>query len=267
MNNWPIIDFHTHIFPDLLAERVISALEEAGGVKAYTRGTLGELIGSMDNTGIDRSVLMPVSTRQDQVKTINDFVISLAKHPRCVSFGTLHPDFEDFGAELRRLKGFGVKGVKFHPEYQEFYPDEERLFPIYEELTRLNIIAFFHAGKDIGFTSVHGLPTSFSKIKELFPEMKMVLAHTGGYQMWDEVKENILGKEIYLETSFTVDYMNPEEFLSLIDNHDPNLIMFGTDSPWKDQKDQLNKIRNIILDEGMLEGILSLNAERLLASE
>lgn len=259
-----IIDFHTHIFPDQIAEHAISSLEEVRRIKSCKKGTLKELIDSMNWTGIERSVLMPVSTKEDQVKSINDFAISLADHPRVVSFGTIHPQFEEFKSEIERLKNAGVIGVKFHPEFQEFYPDEERMFPIYEEFIKQDMIAFFHAGRDIGFTDVHGTPEKFARVKKTLPKLKLILAHMGGFLMWREVERELAGKDVFFETSFTIDFMSPYEFHRLVDRLGHDRVMFGTDFPWKDQSDQMHKFRMIIKNAELRKKIVFDNPQKVL---
>src|SRR5271157_156534 len=129
-----IIDFHTHIFPDTLAQRAIDALKQySPESKAFTDGTLAGLKKSMRQNGVSRSVLLPIATKPAQVKTINATCKALMSDD-CVPFGTLHPETEDFEAEIASLASLHVKGIKFHPEYQDFYIDNPRLFPIYEAL-------------------------------------------------------------------------------------------------------------------------------------
>ena len=66
-----IIDFHTHTFPDAIADKTIAYLTEKGGILPYRRGTLGALIDSMKSSGVDYSVVLPVVTNPKQERTIN----------------------------------------------------------------------------------------------------------------------------------------------------------------------------------------------------
>ena len=138
------------------------------------------------------------------------------------------------------------------------------MFPVYAELAKARLIAFFHAGRDIAFDNVHGTPAHFSRLIKAFPSLKLVLAHMGGFQMWEEVREEVIGKDVYIDTSFSMDYMSSHAFLQLVERHDPDLILFGTDSPWQDQKQELARLRALITDETDLEKIISLNAGTLL---
>lgn len=259
----PVIDFHTHVFPDHSAPHIIKALEAVAPWKAFTDGTLKGLLSSMRKSGITASIQLPIATRADQVAAINNFVLKI-NSPEIISFGALHPQDKNFKNELDRLHSAGVKGIKLHPEYQHFYPDDRLLFPIYEELINKNMIIFFHAGKDIAFQSVHGTPERFAHILKLFPHLKIVLAHLGGFQMWPEVKTALLGKNIYFDTSFGPGYMTPVDFGEFLNRHNTEYILFGTDSPWRDQEQEIEKLKTIIDDKKILEKITYANAKKLL---
>jgi predicted TIM-barrel fold metal-dependent hydrolase len=259
----PIIDIHTHIFPDHGAARIIAALEAETDCKAFSDGTRQGLLNSMTQAGIHVSVQVPVATRADQVESINSYAIKVTDQ-KIISFGALHPKYPHFKKEIARLKAARVKGVKFHPEYQDFYPDDEALFPLYEELAKARLIVFFHAGRDLAFKNVHGAPVHFARLIKVFPHLKMVLAHMGGFQMWDEALAEVIGQDVYLDTSFALDYMSSQSFLQLIERHDPDRILFGTDSPWQDQGQELKKLKTLITDTTDFEKIISLNAKELL---
>ena len=84
-----IIDFHTHIFPDEIAPKTIPALEKVSGIKAATDGTLTGLLQSMEQTGVDISVIMPVVTKPAQFDKINAFAAKVNETyaGRLISFG------------------------------------------------------------------------------------------------------------------------------------------------------------------------------------
>lgn len=66
-----IIDFHTHIFPEKIVERVIAKLEGLAHSKAHILPTMTNLLASMDEAGIDISVILPVVTSVSQTESIN----------------------------------------------------------------------------------------------------------------------------------------------------------------------------------------------------
>ncbi len=87
-----IIDFHTHVFPDAIAQRTIAHLEDKGGMKAHIEGTLTGLKCSMKRAGIDYSVVLPVVTKPSQFESVNRYAAEINGKEGIFSFGGIHPD-------------------------------------------------------------------------------------------------------------------------------------------------------------------------------
>lgn len=259
-----IIDIHTHCFPDELAGRAVPLLAETAGITAHTDGTVDGLKRSMQDAGIDVSVLQPVATKPSQVRTINEWVKSI-QDSEIMSFGTLHPDFTDWKDEVKRLVDMGFKGVKLHPDYQEFFIDEERMFPVYEFLFSNGFTILFHAGVDIGLKPpYHATPERFCRLLRMFPGGTIIAAHMGSFLYWDEVLELLAGEDIYLDTSYSLHRLGEERMVELIRAHGASRILFGTDSPWSSQKEEVENFLALPLDKDEQEMILSGNARTLL---
>lgn len=202
------IDFHTHTFPEKLAQSTIAKLSASADIKNYVEGTLADLQASMQDNDISCSVILPVATKPEQEKTVNRVALETnrrTKETGILSFGAIHPDNEDYKEILRYLKSNGVKGIKLHPVFQKTYFNDIRYKRIMDCAAELDLIIVTHAGFDISFpgadfvTPKHILPV----IKELHPP-KLVLAHMGGWDCWDEVLEMIAGCDVYLDTSFSL---------------------------------------------------------------
>ena len=132
-----IIDFHTHCFPDKIAKQTIEKLSfVSGGLIPQTDGTRDSLLHLMDTDKVEKSVVLSIATNEKQQKNVNDFAISL-KSDRLIPFGSVYPFSENWEEELEKLKAHGVKGIKLHPDYQQFFVDDERLFPIYKKIEKL----------------------------------------------------------------------------------------------------------------------------------
>ncbi len=263
-----IIDIHTHVFPDHLAERAVKQLAGRSGETAFIDGTAAGLEASMRRHGIAYSVTQPVSTKASQVPNVNDFAVALNARPPLINFGTLFPEYEGNAAEIRRLREAGIQGVKFHPDYQAFYADEERMVPLYREMARAGLIAFFHAGVDIGLgPPYHGNPDRIARVLELVPELTVVAAHLGGYEMWDDVEKYLVGKNLYLDTSYTLTHIPPDQFLRIIRNHGVDRILFGTDSPWADQGVEIELVEKSGLTGSELDAVFYVTAAKLLNLE
>jgi hypothetical protein len=260
-----IIDFHTHIFPDALAARAIDTLiQHSPDSRAYTNGTMTGLRQSMKQSGIAKSVLLPIATKPAQVVTINRGCKDLMAAD-IIPFGTLHPDFADFAGEIAYLKSIRVRGIKFHPEYQDFYIDDTRYFGMYEAVSDAGLVAVFHAGKDPGpFTCDHALPVAFAAVRRNFPRLKMVASHMGGWKLWPDVEKHLLGLALYFDSSAVKDWMPAPEFIRLARAHGTDRILFGTDSPWFDQAATAAWIDSMPLTQEEKERIFFKNAEELL---
>ncbi len=259
-----IVDFHTHCFPDDLAARALPRLEERAGVKAALDGTLGALRRSMGRAGIDVSVVQQIATRPGQERTINGWAAAV-RDQGIICFGSLHPDSPDWREELRRLIGLGLPGVKFHPDYQDFFADDPKMFPIYESVCAAGLPILFHAGIDIGLPDpCHGRPQMLRKVFDRFPEGKWIAAHLGGYLCWDEVRDQLIGRPVYLDTSYTFHRLGAEGMRELIRAHGADRILFGSDSPWADQARAVEEIKSLGLAAAEEEAVLGGNARRLL---
>lgn len=265
-----VIDFHTHIFPEKIAGRTIHKLEGLAGVKAFTDGTKDELLSSMEEAKIDLSVVLPVVTRPEQFSTVNSFAAELSekyegKNPGLISFGGIHPKTLDYKRELRIIKELGLKGIKLHPDYQDTCFDDISYMRILDYATELGLITVVHAGVDIGYPdNVHCTPEMVKRvIDEVVPE-KLVLAHYGGFKLWDSVEELLVNENVYFDNSFIYGYIEDETFLRILKKHGADKILFGTDSPWSGQKESVEKIESLPLTQEEKERILWKNAKELL---
>jgi len=262
-----MIDFHTHIFPDKIAARSIESLSKVSGVKAATDGTWKGLLASMDRSGVDLSVIMPVVTKPTQFESVNTFAAKVNEQytGRLLSFGGIHPDSEDYKSELNRIKELGLPGIKLHPDYQGVMIDDVRYMNIIEYADALGMIIMVHAGIDIGLPEpVHCPPDKARKVLDTLKPKKLVLAHMGGWKQWDEVYEYLAGEQVYFDTAFSFDYMSQDMFLKLCEKHGTDKILFATDSPWSDARRDLDVIKSLPFADEAKAVIFSGNAKKLL---
>ncbi len=148
-----IIDFHTHTFPDEIAERTIAHLTKVGGIKPFRDGTLGSLKESMRKAGIDQSIVLPVATNPRQEKTINQLSAKLSGKEGIIFAGAIHPDCESVEETLDYIKNAGLFGIKLHPDYQGVEFDDPRYLKIISEAAKRDLIVVTHAGVDVAFPS------------------------------------------------------------------------------------------------------------------
>lgn len=283
-----LIDFHTHTFPDALAEKVISKLAGDAAIRYYTEATNSSLLESMERSGVDMSVVLPVVTKPSQYATINETAktVNEKMSPRLLSFGGVHPLNDNYREILKDLADSGIKGIKLHPLYQDTDIDDIRYLRIIEYASELGLVIVIHAGKDLSFP---GDTASPDKIRHMLDEVhpdKMVLAHMGAYAEWDDVYELLCGQGAYLDTSFSINPIRPQSdteedirrlkanpilvkplstdmFKKMVKKNGADRILFASDSPWGDQKESFELV-NECLDEQDKSAVFSENALKLL---
>lgn len=199
------------------------------------------------------------------MKSVNDFAASIFDRERIFSFGSVHPDAPDALHELSRIKEMGLLGVKFHPEYQEFFIDDEKMIPIYEKISSLGLITVFHMGADYGYGGAcHCTPKALQKALCRF-DSPVVAAHWGGLSMWNEVLEHLAGiKGLFIDTSFGYGQLPRESAMRIIEKHGVENMLFATDSPWHTPELEKRFISTLGLSEEEKELLYHKNAERLL---
>lgn len=266
-----IIDFHAHIFPDELAKRIMPKLATTISENPSMDGTADGLLQSMKESRIDLSVVLPVVTKPRQFPTITRFALQInerfehAKGPRLLSFAGIHPDSSDYMGELNTIKELGFKGIKLHPDDQKVMIDDIRYKRLIYRASELDLIISVHAGYDCSSPCpVHAAPRPIARMLEEVKPKKMVLAHMGNNMFYDEVERTLVGRDVYLDTSFSVNHIDPGQMLRIIRNHGHKKILFGSDAPWTDQKKDLNTFLKLELTPMEKEDILYRNARQLL---
>jgi predicted TIM-barrel fold metal-dependent hydrolase len=261
----PIIDIHTHVWPDALAAKAVDALQSSGhGLVPLYDGTVSGLLADMDRTGVDVSVIQPVATRPGQVATINDWAAA-QDSARIVAFGAMHPDLPDPATEIARMRSMGLHGFKLHPEHQSFAPDDPKMAAIYDAAIEMRMTVMFHAGADLIHPTVHGTPASFARVMDAWPDLIAVLAHLGGFREWKAVAQHIVGRDVWLDCAYTLGHLPDEEFVRLVRAHGCDRVLFGSDGPWTDAREEIAHLRRLPFSASELDGILGGNAVRLLA--
>lgn len=259
-----VIDFHTHIFSEKIAAKAIGNLSAVCGITPAMDGTAAGLMNYMEQCGVDRAVVLPVMTKASQTQRMNEWFASVA-NDKLIPFGGIHPENEDYKERIADIKRLGMKGVKMHPEYQNFWIDDEKMYPIYEEVLRQDLILLIHSGEDAAYTApFRCTPERLQKMVRKMGGGKIVAAHFGAHQMWDEVEEYLVGENLYFDTSMGTQYYDMEQFLRIVRGHGTDKILFATDSPWSDARQEMETIRSSGLTEEELEQIFHGNAQRLL---
>lgn len=254
-----IIDFHAHAFPEAVAEKAVAQVGRHYSLTMHGKGTLEDLKQSAIEAGVKHVVFHSTATKPAQVANINDWLAQRCD-PMLIGFGTLHPDYGDIEGEFDRIIRMGLKGIKLHPEFQGFYADEPKMDRIYRTIgSRLPIL--IHTG-DLHYDN--SSPRRIANVLERFPEIRLISAHLGGHRQWEASQKHLVGKNLYMDTSSALWFMEPEKAVEIIRRHGTDRIVFGTDYPIVRHGTELDLFNRLPLSSQEKEAILYGNAARLL---
>lgn len=261
-----IIDFHTHCFPDKIAERAMEQLRLRSGIlEPFHNGTAKGLASLQKRSGVDYSVVLNIATNAHQQTNVNNFAISLKGAEGIIPFGSVHHESPDALSELERLAENGIKGVKLHPDYQEFYCDDDKMLPIYEKIGELGLITVFHCGLDMGYPRpMHCDSKRLASVLPSFKGAPVVAAHFGGLIGWDDTEEYLVGKDVYLDTAYSYGVLPPKIAVPIIKAHGADRILMGSDAPWSNPAHYVEFVNVLDITEEEKRAILGGNAQRLL---
>lgn len=263
-----VIDFHTHIFPDKIASATIEALSESASIPPHSDGTYDGLISKMERAGVDISVNLPVVTRPTQVDSIMRFSSEInSKYKKVISFAGIHPDSEDTDAILENIKQNGFLGIKLHPDYQGAFVDDPRYIRIMKKAKELDLITVTHAGLDGAFVGqeIKCTPTRVLRVLDALGGYdKLVLAHMGANELFNETLSELAGENVYFDTAYVLPTLGQEMFARILEKHGEDKVLFATDSPWQDALEQIEIIKSYGLDNETENKIFCENAKRLL---
>ena len=257
-----LIDIHTHIYPPAIARKAAASIREFYELDTQEMdGTADTLLQKGDEVGIDRFVVLPVAVRPDRTRHINDFILEqLAAQPRFIGFGTIHAGMEGIADEAKYILDKGLKGIKMHPDTQEFAIDDPRLFPAFEEIQgKLSVV--FHMG-DKRYNYSH--PAQLRKVMELFPRLQVIATHFGGYGMYKEAYEILHDKDCIFDVSSSLMFLEEGKAERYVNIYGAERLAFGSDYPLWDPVTELERFLQLKLTSAQQEQILCKTARRVL---
>lgn len=255
-----IVDIHAHAFDEKIAIKATKNLHNYYGIAPAADGRLVHLIESSNENNVDKLVVCATATKPTQVEMINNYVSGLIEE-HIIGFGTLHPDYCDLGTEIERMGKLGLSGIKLHPIFQDFKIDEDRALKMFEQIGSKFPVLIHLGDKNSDYSS----PKRLSRVMEKFPEITFIGAHLGGYSEWEEAKEYLIGKNLYIDTSSSVRFMKPKEAKDIIRLHGVDKVLFGTDYPLSNHKFEIECLKKLRLTKEEYEKIYWKNAYNLLS--
>ncbi len=258
------IDAHTHVFHPKIAQKVLSQLEGHYSITPVGPGLTDDLIARMLRAGIEKSIVLTAATAPAQVVPANNWALHIKEtYEELIPFGTVHPGFDRMEAELDRLERHGVKGLKFHPDFQGFRMDDENLYNIME-MIQDRFICLFHVGDTLPPDENPSCPRKLAALRKAFPKPVIIAAHMGGYQHWSESLEHLSNTDVYVDSSSVTDFVDDATLNTLFQRFGTERILFGSDYPLFDPTQEINTLKKrLTISDSEIEKILG-NAASLL---
>lgn len=257
-----IIDCHTHV-------------GKMGG-KSWTPQ---DLIASMDEAGIDYSILITLEEQPENKQlTLEEIIKVCEEFPRLIPVGRI--DFNDFIEEqtdkiIGFLKEKKIVGVKFYLGYQKYHANDPKLHPIYKFCQENNFPVMYHTGMlEAGFPGLlkSSHPLTIDEVANSFPDLKIVIAHMGNPWIMDCGAVMLKNKKVYMDFSgYFKEYSHIKdedvtffvkqltEFKSFVGDY--KKCLFGTDWPLYSQRKYLGVVQKLPMTDEENELVFSQNAK------
>ena len=273
-----VIDFHLHVtMVDEYNEWFLDWMRRVHGERglAHLQTVLASpesLLKFMDEQGIDYVVALAEMNTMITGVSLNDRVAEFCRgSERLVPFANINPyvTFNQVSELERCVTKLGVKGLKLYPTYQHFYPNDNRLFPIYERAQELGIPVMVHTGSSVfpGSLMKYGDPLFLDEIAVFFPRLKIIQSHAGRGFWYDRAFFLAgLHENVYMD----ITGLPPQNLLKYFPDLERNAdkIIFGSDWPGIiDIKRNVAAILELPISKSTKAKILGKNAAILLEIE
>ena len=266
-----IIDFHVHLFPDKLFDAVWRQFLKQYQWDVIYRLYHQECVSFLNDKGVSPIVYSNYAHKKGVAEGLNQWNLDiLDKIPDLYCFAAFHPD-DDHAIEIaeKALSHPRVLGFKLQLLVQNFYPDDERLFPLYELVMERNKRFLFHAGTGPAGNEFVGI-RQFQKVLDRYPDLPANVAHMGALetrQFIDLLKDH---PNIYLDTAFTffkkidMEFDLEPEYLEL--NKDK--ILYGSDFPnlIYPREEEINTLLDYKLSKEFYQNVFRDNAQHLIST-
>lgn len=264
-----ILANHAHVFPSSI----------------NPNGTIDRLLRMLDACGIESAVCFapfPYQAKDAAVQPNKWLADELKRYPRLHGFGTVDFHRDDVRDQIKAAKDLGLRGLKLHPNAQEFDILSKEAFKAYEAAQDLKMFITFHSGVHHARLLNYAV-TKFDEVAFHFPNLRFSLEHVGGYSFFNEALAVIVNNIPFppvpgrtpgvfggLTSIFTPDYnrmwyMNSERMKELFAQAGPEQLIFGLDFPYNlepQTKTALDTLRGLGLSEGQLALVLGGNLRR-----
>ncbi len=279
-----IINSHVHLIEieAMLAKykwltSLPSGINTLAGIEQLVQPLLSveTLLKQMDEAGVEKSVLYAVEA--PIVYASNEYVAELCRqHPdRLIGFASVDPKKTDALEVLdNAVSRLGLRGIKFHPPLQDFFPNDAEVFHVYEWAQKHGLPVVFHVGST-PFGALCRLsqanPILLDEVAVAFPNLKIILTHLG--TLWQHEAFMVVEKNqnVYIDTAAYLYEIESLLTMDLVHRLGEDKIIFGTDYPMpfagKTHRmvDFVSCIKDLPLEKDVIQKIFSDNFSAILA--
>jgi len=270
-----IIDFHTHyVRKELLNPTWLSFLESINPEFFAKMDDFGKnpdlFITYLKTQGVRYAVVLPECAPATSGFVPTEEVIQYCRgQEMLIPFTSINPNVHsDLAVKLQfDVENCGIKGLKLHPSYQFFYPNESRLYPLYAKAQELGIPIIFHIGSSIfkGTRLKYCDPIYLDDLAIDFPDLKIIMAHSGrGFWYNECFSLSRLHQNVYMD----ITGLPPQNLLNYFPDLEKNSekVLFGSD--WPTMPTGIGKnieaIKSLPISQSAIEAILCKNARKIL---
>jgi len=262
-NGYFVIDTHCHIYPEKIAAKAVAGTDRFYDTVAACLGTPADLLEINQKAGIDHSIVQSVATTPKQVQSINEFIAATvnADRTRLTGLGTLHPNSDDLRGDVEHLISLGLKGVKLHPDIQNFKVDDYRCLKIYELCEEFGLPILMHTG-DKRYDNSN--PNRLIPILEIYDRLVIIGAHFGGWSIWEEASHVLCDiPNLYVDCSSSMPWISDEKTVEIIRRYGAERVLFGTDYPMWSPVKELDRFMTLPLSDEERRLILTENVRKV----
>ncbi|MBR2715754.1 MAG: amidohydrolase family protein [Ruminococcus sp.] len=263
VKDFTVIDSHCHIYPEKIAAKAVGGTDNFYDIVSKCLGTTEDLVARGKKAGIDHFIVQSVATTPKQVKSINEFIAMSVKESNGLftGLGTLHPDSENQRADVEHLVELSLKGIKLHPDIQQFAIDDERCIKIYELCEEFNLPVLMHTGDN---RYDYSNPNRLLPVLKRFKNLTVIGAHFGGWSIWEDACKEYAGiPNFYVDCSSSLYAITPEAAKKVVRTYGAQHVLFATDYPMWDPSEEIERFLAIGLTKEENEMIFSKNVRKI----
>ena len=267
-----VIDFHVHVGLKEHWHDWVHAYQKSSDSAFYKRYeeliVSGKFAEYLKSHGIVKAVILPDICPITTGIVPNEYVLEFCEgHDVFVPFCTVNPSLTTHPEiEARKFIRRGARGIKLYPSYNHFYPNENRLYPLYSLAQEERLPILVHTGSSVfkGSKMKYADPIHLDDVAADFPDLVLLMAH-GGRGIWYDRAFFLsrLHPHLYLEISG----LPPKNLLNYFPDMKNNIDKFVYGSDWpavKTISTNIESIKNLPLAEESIRKILYANAAEIL---